>query len=211
MGKLSLSADPFHQQFVPIESARLLVRVAEEVLGSSRVQVRWRHWLKRGFDTSDLPPARRGRLFQAWARGGWDRLNGRAAEQLGAGLQRKHLQEIADKTCSHSLLRCKHVHVYPDGTVMPGVCAGIALGSAAAEPIEAIWRRLAEDWPRRPVIGTLASQGPAGLARMAAGVGFAPQDGYAGSCQLCWDVRRFLHDKAGFKEDLSPPWLYEST
>jgi hypothetical protein len=54
MQKLSISADPYHQQFVPIERVRLAAATAREVLGPARVQVRWEDWLAEGFDTSGM-------------------------------------------------------------------------------------------------------------------------------------------------------------
>jgi hypothetical protein len=82
MGRLTISADPYHQQFVPIARVRLAAAVAEEVLGAARVRVRWRDWLAEGFDTGDLDAARRQEVFAAWLARGRERLSGRAAVEL---------------------------------------------------------------------------------------------------------------------------------
>jgi hypothetical protein len=131
MEKLVISADPYHQQFVPIERCRLVARVAEEVLGPERLQVRWRDWLSAGFDTGSMSKSELWLLFSQYAKRGRDRLTGRAAEVLAGSLLRRPISEFRGREvqpCREALLRSKHVHVGPDGLVMPGVCAGIILG-----------------------------------------------------------------------------------
>ncbi len=208
MGKLVISTDPYHQEFVPMEHVRLAARVAGEVLGEHRVQVRWRDWLKDGFDTDRLSPSQRAELFASYAASGRDRFNGRAAVELTRGQQLKAPIEFADYPCAERLLRSRHVHIDPQGRVMPGTCSGIVLGHACREPLGDIWRRLADDYASRPLTGTLALVGPAGLARLAEATGFVPQSGYAGKCHLCWDVRRYLVGVSGFSDELGPAWLY---
>jgi len=209
MRKLSISADPYHQQFVPIERCRLAAAVAEEVLGPERVQVRWRDWLADGFDTGGLADARRAEVFSQYAAGGRDRLCGRAADVLTAANVQKSWREVADVNCRQVVLRSRHVHVDPSGWVMPGTCAGIVLGRArTGDQIAEIWRRLADDYDARPVVGTLARHGPAALAERALAAGFAPRAGYASKCQLCWDVRRHLAGLAMYDDELGPAWIY---
>jgi len=209
MIKLVISADPYHQQFVPIERCRLAAKTAEEVLGKSRVQVRWRDWLEGGFDTDRLDERERRRLFARYATGGRDRFNGRAAELLTRELRYRAAEEFADKPCKDRLLRSKHVHVGPAGEIMPGVCAGIVLGWASRESIPQIWRRLASDYPRRTIVGTLAEKGPVGLLPEARDSGFRPQTGYASKCHLCWDIRKHFVRTGLHRDELAPDWMYE--
>jgi hypothetical protein len=115
MQKLVISTDPYHQQFVPIERCRLAARVAEEVLGPGRVQVRWRDWLADGQDTDRLPDARRAKLFAQYALGGRDRLSGRAAEVLAPLLPSRPAGDFADKPCRRALLRSRHVRRHRAG------------------------------------------------------------------------------------------------
>jgi len=211
MKKLVISADPYHQQFVPLERVRLAARLAGEVLGEQRVQVRWRDWLADGFDTDRVGGPQRAELFARHAAFGRDRLNGRAAWELAPLLQLKPPEEFTDNPCAERLLRSRHVHIDPLGVVMPGTCAGIVLGHAGAESIGDIWQRLAEDHASRPVVGALAGRGPAGLVERARKSGFVPRRGYAGKCHLCWDVRRYLVDKAEFSAELGPAWLYRES
>jgi hypothetical protein len=208
MQKLVLSTDPYHQQFVPIERCRLAARIAEELLGRERLQVRWRDWLAEGCDTDAMDEDRRAALFVQYAAAGRDRWNGRAAMHLAPRLSRKLPAEFADDLCREPLLRSRHVHVDPAGRIMPGTCAGIVLGSAGSQPIVRIWRQLDRDHASRPVVGRLAAAGPFGLLRDAAQAGFRPRAAYAGKCHLCWDVRRWLVRQGLHPGELGPAWLY---
>ena len=207
MGKLGISADPFHQQFVPIARPRLLARIAGELLGPERVQVRWWDWLESGCDTADLPEDDRRKLFVDWLGTRRDRLNGRAAATLGQLLPLQPPESFAEANCREALLRGRHVHICPDGTVTPGVCAGIMLGRATGaenHSIADIWRQLDGDHAGRAVVGTLAAAGPVGLMELARQHGFAPAAGYASKCHLCWAVRQYLVGKGLFSEELEP-------
>jgi hypothetical protein len=258
MKKLAISADPYHQQFVPIQRCRLAAEVAAEVLGASGVQVRWRDWLDGGFDTAAMSDAERTDLFTSYAAHGRDRFNGRAADMLGAPeltdgrsldwlksqvhnsrpVFLKSAHDFADMPCRETLLRGRSVHVDGSMRVMPGTCAGIVLGQlawdwaakggkAGAADVSEVWRSLAQTYADRPVVGTLAQQGPCGLLKLAEPMGFVPQKAYAGKCHLCWDIRCCLArqdfpNKAnnangsdastdlgkGFLQELEPAWLY---
>ena len=208
MGKLVISADPYHQQFVPIEQCRLTVRLAEELLGADRVQVRWRDWLADGFDTAALTDAERAVLFARTAAAGRERFNGRAAELLAETLPCKPPADFADSPCRDALLRSRHVHVDDAGRIMPGTCAGILVGLAGDGCINHVWRRLGDDYAERPILGTLADCGPVGLLAKAQAAGFVARAGYAGKCHLCWDIRRFLVRKGAGGQELGPDWLY---
>lgn len=210
MGKLVISADPYHQQFVPIERPRLAARTAEEVLGSERVQVRWRDWLAEGFDTDKLSPQRRREVFDNWAASGRDRFNGRSAFSLAPSQQLKGPEEFVDLNCKEALLRSKHVHITADGGVIPGTCAGIVLGHAEKESIGSIWRRLNADYADRPIVGRLVAGGPVTLMSEARRMGFEPAAGYASPCHLCRALRQFLYDSGAAGWELSPAWVYES-
>ena len=211
MGKLCISADPYHQQFVPIACCRLAARVASELLGADRVQVRWRDWLAEGFDTAELDDEERGRLFGRYAESGRDRLNGRAAECLAPRLQRKNPAHFADTSCAEAILRSRHIHVDGTGRVMPGTCAGILLGRLSDRTsVRQLWESLAADHAARPIIGTLARAGPVGLMQLAESAGFVPfPQGYASKCHLCWEIRRRLVELGAFPDELGPAWMYE--
>lgn len=207
--KLTISADPYHQQFVPIVRARLAAKIARQVLGPKRVQIRWRDWLDAGSDTGQLSDIARDELFRKYAADNRDRYNGRASEALANLTQGKSVSEFADNCCKEALLRSKHVHIGPDQIIMPGTCAGIILGRASSsQDIARTWQKLDENWSNRPIIGTLASEGPVGLARKAEASGFILRKRYASKCHLCWEVRKFLLEKGQGSEELGPSWMY---
>lgn len=210
MERLTVSCDPYHQQYVPIANVRLLARVAEETLGTERVRVRWRDWANSGCDTAALPDALRQQLFAEFARRRRDRLSGRAAVELARHLPLAPASRFAGQACGASLLRSRHVHVDPDGNICPGACAGIILGRAG-EPISEIWRNLREHFADMEVIGVLVAEGPAGLARIATRQGWQEDAaGYATPCHLCWCVRRWLFEKGYFPRRLGPVIIYRT-
>ncbi len=216
MKTFGISADPYHQQYVPIDRCRLAAEVAEGILGPERVQVRWRDWLLDGFDTSKKEPAELNRLFAQYLCGtdsyGRERLNGRAAGCLSGLMSCKSLKELSsevDTICREPLLRSKHVHVGPGGWVLPGVCSGILLGCCGKSgDIGKVWQDLGDNWAKRPIVGTLAAKGSLGLAELACENGFVPESGYASGCHLCWDARMWLAKTGRFADELGPGWMY---
>ena len=230
MGRLTISADPYHQQFVPIERVRLAARVGEEVLGPGRVRLRWRDWAESGFDTDRLTATRRRELFAEFARRRRDRIAGRAADQLAAGLELMPARAFADISCRQPLLRSRHVHIDGDGIICPGTCAGIILGrGVSAASVGEIWRALStafadtndsrtapgagQDRPARAgcfeLVSLLAQSGPAALMNLAGEMGYRPRgEGYAARCHLCWDVRRWLFENGSFRDQLGPAVVY---
>lgn len=210
MGKLTISTDPYHQQFVPIQRCRLAAKVAEEVLGARRLQVRWRDWLSEGFDTDQFSADERAKLFLRYASWGRDRPSGRAAQSLAPFLSCKPWSDFADKPCNDRLLRSRHVHVDGQGLVMPGTCAGIVLGRIGPPSVAEIWHCLDLDHATRPIVGTLARAGPVGLLDAARAAGYAPRSGYAGKCHLCWDVRQWFVLKGMHKAELGPAAVYQA-
>jgi hypothetical protein len=208
MGKLSISADPYHQQFVPLERARLAAATAVEVLGHSRVQVRWEDWLRDGQDTAGLADDHRKALLGRYASEGRDRLGGRAAETLAPLLELKPVEAFADIPCREAVLRSRHVHVDPEGRIFPGTCAGIVLGRFGPPAVGEIWRDLDRDHASRPIVGRLAEGGPAALLEEARRAGMVPPDGYAAKCHLCWDIRRFFAGRGMHLDEIAPRWMY---
>lgn len=225
----SISADPFHQQFIPIDRPRLAARIAEDVLGPERVQVRWKDWLQNGCDLINVSTDERNQYFAGWISNGRDRFNGRAAEMLTEMHPQPLLpsEVFSDCNCREGLFRGKQIHIDPQGNIIPGVCAGLILGRTDIQPLANIWEELysfAEglDYPPgescelldntnvlRPILRTLTRSGPYGLMKLAEKKGFLPAARYASKCHLCWFVRRFLYRKQGLTGgELGPERLY---
>ncbi len=209
VGRLAISADPFHQQYVPIDRPRRLAELVSQLWGAERLRVRWDDWLRDGCDLTTADEPIRQARFAEWIALGRDRLNGRAAASLACLLPGQPWESFAGQACHHPLLRSKHVHVWPDGTIMPGVCAGIVLGEALDTPAGELWQQLASDWSQRPVIGSLAEGGPVALARRQGLEEQLAGQLFASKCHLCWGVRSLLARLGRGRAELGPAWLYQ--
>lgn len=208
MMQISISADPYHQEFVPPECVRLLQEVALDVLGPRGVRARRWKWLERPQNVAAMPEDERQTLFADFLRRRPERMTGRAADCLAPLLAPAPVDALPDDGCRVALLESGHVHVDPDGWVYPGTCAGIVLGRATAEsPLDELvgaWRL-----DRSPLVEHLVSGGPKRLLSAAAEQGFRPRArGYAGTCHLCWQVRRHLVEAGVGGGELQPTWLY---
>jgi len=213
MAKLFISADPYHQQYVPIARARLAAAVAEEILGPDGVQVRWEKWLRDGFDTDTSALDEVSRLDRLSSLDGENhiRWQGRGARVLAGMQQLKPIAELVDKPGIEALLRSKHCYVGPGGCIMPGTCGGIIFGKVGDSSVDELWQRLADDYSTRNVVGTLARLGVGGLLKLAEQAGFVPAEGYASKCHLCWQVRAFFAGKQLHCDELGPGWMYDES
>ena len=208
MQQLSISADPYHQEFVRPERIRLLYETAREVLGPQGLRVRRWKWLQAPQDISALSEPARLDLFRSFLRRYPERMTGRAAEHLSPLADRLPLDAIPRDGCRRALLESAHVHIDPEGWVYPGTCAGIVFGRAGpALPLD----RLLEDWrpEASPLLARLVEGGPGRLLEDAARHGFRPDpQGYAGKCHLCWSLRIALVRAGAESESLEPATLY---
>ena len=208
MMQLAISADPYHQEFVPPERVRRLYEAAREVLGPRGVRVRRWKWIQQPRDVAAMPEAAREVLFAEFLARYPERMSGRAAERLAPLVGRMAIADLPDTACRAPLLESRHVHVLPGGWVYPGTCAGIALGRAtAAAPLDVLlarWRPEAS-----PLVARLVEAGPKGLAAEASRHGFEPDPGgYAGPCHLCWAVRSHLVRAGPGGDELAPAERY---
>jgi hypothetical protein len=211
MQKICISTDPYHQQFVPIEFPRRLARIAEDMLGSDRVQVRWADWLEAGYDTDKLSASQRRDIFVRYASDGRDRMNGRAGDLLAPHLQCKVADEFVDMNCREALLRSRHVHIDGSGRVTPGTCAGIVLGTIGPQSVAELWKHLDAGITERPILAALVERGPVGLLDEARDTGYELRSGYAGKCHLCWEVRCHFVLKNLHRRELAPAHLYRES
>ena len=79
MRRLTVSADPYHQEFVDPQCVRTCVETAREVLGPDRVQVRWLDWYDQMQDLRSQPDPQREQVLLTAYETHRERLTGRAS------------------------------------------------------------------------------------------------------------------------------------
>lgn len=209
MEKLIVSSDVYHQEFIPVERVERCVRMAREVLGRSRVRVRWWDFFN---DPIDLRKATAEDKRQAYWRAMQkhkDRLTGRAADMLGDLIERFPAEHFADQQCVKEILHSDHVHIGPEGHVFPGVCAGIIMTTVNGRPIPEVWSQLHTDWQQNPVLDAVVAGGSYELMQRAKQFGYVEREnGYASKCHLCTDVRQFLFERGMWRDAIGPEACY---
>jgi MoaA/NifB/PqqE/SkfB family radical SAM enzyme len=195
--RLKVSVDPFHQQYVDIESARRLARLAKETFGTQNVLVRWEEYLISNLESQ---------ISNSYGEHPF-RFTGRAAGRLAEGQAFKSVSEIAGVNCLAGFLGAKGVHIDPYGNVFSGTCSGIILGNVNQTPLEEIWRRFRPQ--QEDPIESLCREGPCGLLSRAESLGYKRLDAYAGKCHLCTHVRQFLREAGVAPTVLGPADCYK--
>jgi MoaA/NifB/PqqE/SkfB family radical SAM enzyme len=221
--RLKISVDPFHQEYVDIEPVRRLARVARDVFGPDRVQVRWEKYLNDcGLRIADCGlTEQRDKLYVEAYRDYPFRFTGRAAGRLaqliidnglwmiekeGPDCSSNHQSSIINHPCLPDFLGAKGVHIDPYGNVFSGTCSGIILGNINEEPLEEIWRQF---HPRQNAfIQALCEQGPYGLLEEAKSLSYRELSAYAGKCHLCTHIRQFLFEKGLMQPTVGPAECY---
>lgn len=211
MEMLVVSADVYHQEFVPADRVERCVRLAREVLGGARLRVRWWERLDAPPDTWRADDASKQAAFAAALQRHKDRLAGRAADRLAVLFERYPAEHFRGQSCEREVLHSKHVHIDPYGFVFPGVCSGIILGDANRQSIPEIWDELAATWRDHPVVGRVVRGGSFELFEAARAVGYEElPGGYAGKCHLCQHVRQFLVERGGWEQWVGPREVYSN-
>ena len=207
IGRLVVSCDVYHQQYIPFERVELLVQVAQEVLGADRLRIRWRDFFEHPVDISELNTADcQGVYRQAWQEHR-ERLTGRAAKLIAPLLPLQAAETFAGQNCHKAILASRHVHIDPAGNVFPGVCGGLVVGNAKAMELVEIWDRLVHTKDR--ILLGLLQAGPYGLLQTAQELGYRPNPrGFADKCHLCTEMRGFLSGTGRFDPTIGPVQCY---
>lgn len=209
MEMLHISADVYHQEFIPLERVRRLLQVARRVLGKRRVRVRWWDTLLRPVEVRGRSPGAKQAIFLQAALRHADRIAGRAADRLAPLLPRYCAEHFEQEQCRREILDSRHVHVDAYGNVFPGVCAGIVFGNLNDQPADALWERLRDRWADNPVLGAVVRGGSYALMQQARTFGYEPRaDGYASKCHLCSDVRQYLFERNVWPDAIGPADCY---
>ncbi len=207
--RLKISVDPFHQEYVAIESTRRLAVAAKERFGPDRVLVRWEEYLGNlGSEISDLRGSERDRAYIQAYRDHPFRFNGRAAGHLAGLLAAQPAESFRQMNCRSGFLGAKGVHIDPYGNVFSGTCSGIIVGNVRHKPLEEIWKAFHPEqieW-----IQTLCNKGPCGLLEKARPLGYTELPAYADKCHLCTHVRQFLFERHVTPDVIGPADSYRS-
>jgi hypothetical protein len=202
MRRLKISTDPFHQEYVDIEPVRLLADIAEKVLGTERVLVRWRKYLDSPVKVKNLPDEERWEKWISAIRDYPCRFTGRAGGKLAELVASEPIEFLAAMNCKSDFLAAKGVHIDPFGNVFSGTCSGLIIGNMNRNPLEDIWKQFHP--AKSELINTLFILGPFGLLDKAEKAGYKKADFYAGKCHLCTSIRQFLF-KNGIEDTIIDP------
>lgn len=209
MERLVVSADVYHQEFVPFERAARCVEIARKVLGRERVRVRWWDFFNQPTDTRRLAPDEKTRAYAQALKRHKDRLTGRAADRLARFFQCYPADHFHGLNCIREVLHSRHVHIDPYGNVFPGVCNGIILGNALKQPPEKLWESASQDWRENPVVAAVVAGSSLELMQRARQYGYRElENGYANKCHLCHHVRQFLQQRGIWPEHIGPAECY---
>lgn len=207
--KLQVSADIYHQEYIPKKWVTLAASIGREVLGPEGVQVRWRDFIANPVLVGDMDKLQRMEAFGKTLSQRPERMLGRAAEELATLFPSRSYEHFADRNCIRPLLGARHVHVDGAGNVFLGTCVGLIAGNILRDEnggLDELWRLF--DYRDHPIISILVQKGPVGLLEIARPLGYSPRDGYAGQCHLCYEIRQYLHKKGEYLSYLGPSACY---
>ncbi len=192
MNRLKISCDPFHQQFVDIELVKRLAKVAEQILGTDRLLIRWQKYLDNPIVMQNISTEQLNKNYINAISDYPCRFTGRAASEIAPLLADKPIDTFKNKNCKTSILGAKGIHIDPYGNVFSGTCSGIVVGNVTQTPLDEIWKNFHPE--NDEIINTLFNDGPYGLLAKAVKLGYKPAKLYASKCHLCSNLRQFLYD-----------------
>jgi len=198
-----LSADVFHQEFVPAERVLRARRIATEVWGEANV-------LGSALSTQDPTEfegiARDESALREHVRSrGAGRATGNSFKYLAQYLDRQPVDAFGQARCRESfdLDRMWEYHLDPYGNVQTN--CGIVLGNAQRESLGEIFDQ-SRVWAN-PIVKTVSEDGPVALLHEAVERGLEARDGYVQKCELCFHARRFL--RPHYPDILCPDEVYD--
>lgn len=200
--RLKISWDPFHAEYIDIECVRRLAEIAEEIMGSQRVFIRWAKYLNE-------PVRMKGEVLEERIKGYRSavadypcRFMGRGAGELADLFANSPVESLRGQNCKSAFLSSKGVHIDPYGNVFSGLCSGIIIGNVEERPLEKIW---AEFNPSKmELISQLFDGGPTGVAEKMGNNRYTTKAMYAEKCHFCNDLRQFLFDNGEYKRIIGP-------
>lgn len=208
---LLISADPYHQQFVPPANYHRCFRTAVEVFG---------RWNVAGADLS-IAQLNELRGISAdeekladYTLAHPSMLVGRAGDVLSAYFQDRSVDDLLDPMWhgGQGRIDCRQefdpetmweIHIDPYGNIQ--TCCGIIVGNAKETPLPEL---MASGFlGRSRVVDAVHSGGPRALLELAVSLGYQARPGYSQKCGLCWEVRQFL--RPHFRQTIGPDEIYD--
>jgi len=215
--RLLISCTPLHAESIPMRKVTALVHLATEVFGPHGAALWTPDFYAQLTAIDDHGRIPFGTYLDRVGRANAQMsllyrfpmtVAGRAALGLGDLVRRVPASDIPARPCEAALLGTGHAHFDPDGSHVPGYCAGIALGRYGDLP-----NLLGEglDEQAFPLVSLLSRSGAAGLLAWAEQEhGFVPDpSGYRGECHLCQEIRAHLLDQGEGAGELEPREFYE--
>lgn len=198
-----ISADMYHQEFVPSDRVRRGIRIALEIFGSENVAAAS---ADSDFEALAEITTDEERLRER-VLSGPPVLVGRAARSLAHYLDKRPIQEL-DLHSPWGTYRTSwdfnwEIHVDPYGNVQTN--CGVVLFNAQKHPLAAYFLsgKFKED---NPIAKVLCEQGVWGLLKLAEEHGYQRKDSYYQKCYFCFELRSFL--RPHFPEFLAPAEIY---
>lgn len=205
--KLQISTDVYHQQFVPTDNLQRAIRIASEILGPERLQVRWRDFANDPVRSELMSEDELDEAFTHALDKIPERMVGRAAVRLSHLVNQQLYSSFKGTDCRKSHIAAKGVHIDGFGNVFSSTCIGIITGKVDKDySLKDVWVNY--DFTQHPIWAVLTEGGPWLLAENARERGFVPAEKYAGKCHLCYSVRKWLFTNDLFPDHLGPAVCY---
>ena len=197
-----ISADPYHQEFIPAERAQRCARIAARVFGEQNV-LGYEACVRRSGGFVGLTRDEQA-LRDHVRKHPPEWMAGSAYRHLAKYLDCQPLEAFAAVRCERlfDLERVWEFHFDPYGNLQTN--CGVVLGNTrSARPLDLLDQERV--WAN-PIVKVLSRTGPVGLLRLAAERGLAPRDGYVHKCEVCFHARSFL--RPHFRHILCPDEVY---
>ncbi len=205
----SISLSPYHNEFIPLDNALLLMQVcSEEEVSAS-------FWIDEFLPdmsvfSTDAPHTRQ-EYVDFFNKNYWGQLAPRySLYRMGRAVitHKDEMPTFPTSRIPHMARSCQelgkrsHYHIDCRMHYIPPGCPGLSL------PLNALGKELdPEEYP----IYTRLAQDPKTLLEFCKQQGFVPESSYYNRCHLCQDMRTFLYQKhPGKYAELSPAGFYEA-
>ena len=207
-----ISADPYHQYFVPPESRLRAYKWAERIFGRENISAADLS-LEELYELRGI--GRDEERLAEYSRGSGVKLVGSAGEELAGFHSDRPLEALAEdgdwigrsmgRSCRQEFDSDEmwEIHIDPYGNIQ--TCCGIIIGDAREKPLIQ-WMKQGFHTDNE-LVRMVYEHGPYAYLELAVRHGYKARDGYPQKCNLCWEVRKFL--RPHFPDTFGPAEIYE--